>query len=304
MLNKRELFYLIIAAIPCVLILIFFPLIDLEFSQSIYSYRVWADWMLRFAPLPGILAAFLLSVRLTTYSVLRTVTKKEDSSSPLQMIIGIGSVIFLPILTFWRLMAFFDQTVDLIGWSMIFVIIVFSMMASYFRNREIPSKTRRVLSSRALTGVLVFYVLNGIAVLVSYFWNRVSYRTLISVGTVEYYTPWFRASSSNLLFSLTWQRFTFGSFPSLSVVSAGAAGIFAYFTEGTNRRARNTIFMVSYLYQLFIAVLALMNGQCYVTDAAFSLLLSSIVFALAEHILYLIHPEDYGNMYELISGID
>lgn len=72
MLNKRELFYIIIAAVPCVLILIFFPLVDLEFSQSVYSYRVWADWTLRFAPLPGILAAFLLSVRLTTFSVLRT----------------------------------------------------------------------------------------------------------------------------------------------------------------------------------------------------------------------------------------
>lgn len=305
MINRRELFYILLPFAIGVPLLIFFPLIDLEFSESVYAYRVWADWMLRAAAIPGIIAAFLLSVRLTTFAVLRNARQKEDTATPLQMIVGLLSVFFLPIFALWCFMTFFNQTVDLVGWIMLFVIIIFSVTACYFKNRDIDSKTRRIMSSRALTGVLLYYVLVLTALVISALWNRVSYQTLVSVGSTEYYTPWFRLSNSGLLSEVTGgRRFNFGSFPSVSVALAGTVAVFVYFGNGANRRVRDTLYAVGFLYELLIGVLAVMNGQCYVTDVVFAILLNLLLTVLANLILQWVHPEDYGNMYEIISGME
>ena len=300
MINKREWFYLILVILSAGILMAGFTQIDLEFAQSVYHYERWMDWVLRLSMIPAVVCAWVFSMQLTAYAFIDRLLGKGPAKSPvIYMIVGFLSAIGIPVYAFWTVMRYFGMVNDSVGWVMLFVVEVFAIAGAIRLAKERERSARSRQASRAMTGLLTFYFCLLAGVVISYFRQRVSLSVMVSVGSFEYYTPWYKASESELLRQLAQDSLPLGSFPAMTVAVAGLSTISSYLLDGTHRSWRNALAVLSYLYTVFIQVLAVISGRAFPTDALAGGLLAGLCAIIGAVLFRLIRRDAFGSLYEV-----
>ena len=189
MINKNELFYVLLFVLLSVLGLVAFGWMDLEFSQSIRNPGIWNTWVERLCFLPTLLAAWIQSLMLTAHWLRK---QSQEDAPVLVLMLGLLSSVGLPIYVYWYEMRYFDKQSSSLGWIMIICLVAIAIWGTIRIIKKLPPREEAVRIRRATAGLVIFYGIWGLTALVSYFWGRASFRDLQTMGSYAAYTPWFR----------------------------------------------------------------------------------------------------------------
>ncbi len=301
MTNKRERFWIIFLVLIGLGLLFFFTFVDLEFSQSVYHYAIWMEWVLRLAPVPSMVLAWLFSMNLTAYSIRGRLASDSDETPAFHMVIGFLSTIGIPVYMYWSIMRFLQRDTDANAWIMLFILIACSVWGALRLIKELPTYSNHRRASRSLFGLILFYVICLGVMLLNVFWSRVPYQTMISVGSTADFTRWYQPYQGELLKTLSGGRLTLGSFPSVTVSMSFMLSLSNYLQDGTHRRARNVLITVSFIYAVFISVISVIMGAAFASDCIISILFTFAVQLIGGLIYRHFNPLASYALYELRS---
>ncbi len=301
MTNKHERFWVIFLTVIALCLLFFFTFVDLEFSQSVYHYAIWMEWVLRLAPVPALVLAWLFAMNLTAYSIRGRLASDSDETPAFHMVVGFLSAIAIPVYTYWSVMRFLQRDTDANAWIMLFVLIACSVWGALRLIKELPTYANHRRASRSLAGLMLFYADCVAVMILAFLWQRVSYRTIISVGSTAEYTVWYLRNTGGLLKQISGNEVVLGSFPSTTVSFSFMLALSNYLQDGTHRKIRNVLLTLSFLYALFISVISVIMGTAYVTDCIIGILVPFLLQILTGKIYRRFNPAASYALYEMQS---
>lgn len=257
--NKKERFYLLLAAfIWCGLVAVF-TYGDLEFSQSLFDQNAgWAVWLERLGEFPGVLVAWMASEIILAYGVL---TQKRDAGQERYIVVGIIAVTIFTLYIPMRLSYYFwdNQAVSFKKWLLMFTISGFTVIAIIKLISQGSLEEGKKIADKAMQALILFIIAIVAIHLLKGIWGRVRFRDMH--GEYGLYTPWYTIqlkSSGN-------------SFPSGHTSSAALTVLLIYILPMTKRWQRNMVVMVSVGYTLIVAFSRIVVGAHFFTDTLFGM---------------------------------
>ena len=283
MINKNELFYVLLFVLLSVLGLVAFGWMDLEFSQSIRNPGIWNTWVERLCFLPTLLAAWIQSLMLTAHWLRK---QSQEDAPVLVLMLGLLSSVGLPIYVYWYEMRYFDKQSSSLGWIMIICLVAIAIWGTIRIIKKLPPREEAVRIRRATAGLVIFYGIWGLTALVSYFWGRASFRDLQTMGSYAAYTPWFRPGGQT---GANMSAFT-------GIALCYGICISNYLTVGHNRNLRDVLVFASLLYGLFVGWACMRNGTLYGSDVIIAAGLSYAVLFAGGFLFRRFYPADAGKL--------
>lgn len=286
MINKNEMFYVLLFLGISLFALIFFGWIDLEFSESIFSPQTWTQWVERVAYLPTMIMAWLQSLILTAYCFRK---QQEEEAPVLVLVMGFLSSVGLPIYAYWDVMQYFHKDVGSVSWLTMICILVLAIWAGARIIRDLPEKEEKRRIHRAMVGLLIFYGIWGITVLISYVWGRISFVELAAAESSAAYTPWFVPGG---------QRGD-GTSSMTTVAMCFSLFITNYLLVGNHRGWRNGLLLIGFGYGVFIGWVCMRNGTVYGSEVVVAALISFGVLVGGEFLFRKFQPKAAGTLLDI-----